>query len=796
LLNSRLEQLSDSIKTNSTTAERALTQLAANTTEALGKSAAASAAATEALNRGAAEATVSLNRSAGALSNTIVKSATSANEAIGKAAATAAELLAKTSQSATEALNKATAGTAEMLAKTSQSSSDAIVRSAGDAERKLVGMSAEISRNIVGKANEINSTLTQRVDDMAKLLDEKSSTLISTLGNKGDQLAGQVERVTEQTVKAIDARGFVFTQAMMDKSEEIARLINDASLNATAAVTRTLGQMQEGAQGVTEAAKSTIVRSLEELQRATTGAIEQSKQTAAATVAEMMETHTMLRSDSTALFERLREANILLQEVLSGAHENMSSIEHTMATRVSEFVAAMTDLSSKTGVTTSKVEQHLGNFNTVAGKALGDLGELANQFSSHSRTLTDAVALLESGNRRTEESITGRQAAVATLVSTLDARTEDFGQRLARFSSALDESLRTATARAGEIAGMIAQTSNESVQTIEQQYELVRKTSEEERTRTSDALTAAYDEAFSQVQSMFTESTARFSEVMQGMKQMAAEMQQELEATREQLRRGVLELPQETAESTAQMRRVIVDQIEALAELNRIVARHGRALDAVEPVRRDVEPLYAAGGGRAQARPVRADVAASQQAPARDITGAPTRRTSPPTLSPVPGGKDDSKGRNGGWLSELLTRASREPGPQGAPATAAEASHTDDAAALDSVDSLDALSVDIARMIDNDAAADLWERYKRGERGAFTKRLYTAQGQRAFEEIRGKYRSDADFRQTVEHYIHEFERLLDDVSRGDRGPAVARNYLASDTGKVYTMLAHAAGRFD
>jgi flagellar biosynthesis/type III secretory pathway protein FliH len=466
-----------------------------------------------------------------------------------------------------------------------------------------------------------------------------------------------------------------------------------------------------------------------------------------------------------------------------------------MAARVSEFVAAMTDLSSKTGATTAKVEQHLGNFNTVTGRVLGDLGDLASQFSSHGHTLTDAVALLESGNRRTEESIAQRQATIDTLVSTLDARAEDFGQRLQRFSALLDESLQTATSRAREIAGLIAQTSTESVQTIEQQYEVVRKTSEEERTRTSEALTTAYDEAFSQVQSIFTESTARFSEVMQGMKQMAAEMQQELEATREQLRRGVLELPQETAESASQMRRVIVDQIEALAELNRIVARHGRALDAVEPVRRDVEPLYAAGGGRAQARPVRADVAAPQQ-PARDITGAPTRRAGPPTLSPVPGGKDDSKGRNGGWLSELLTRASREGGPQAVPGTPGDAPAAEDASARDSVESLDALSVDIARMIDNDAAADLWERYKRGERGAFTKRLYTAQGQRAFEEIRGKYRSDAEFRQTVEHYIHEFERLLDDVSRGDRGPAVARNYLTSDTGKVYTMLAHAAGRFD
>src|SRR6516162_2343660 len=774
LLNSRFEHLSESIKTNSTTAERALSQLAANTTEALGKTAAASTAATEALNRSAAEATVSLNRSAGALSNTIVKSATSANEAIGKAAASAAELLAKTLQS----------------------SADAIGRNAGDAERKLVGMSSEVSRDILGKTNEIHTALTQRVDDLARILDDKSSTLITTLTARGEQLAGQVDRATEQTVKAIDAKGSVFTQTMMEKSEEIARLINDASLNATAAVTRTLGQMQEGTQGVTEAAKSSIVRTLEDLQRATKGAIEESKQTAAATVAEMMETHTMLRSDSTALFERLREANILLQEVLSGAHENMSSIEHTMATRVSEFVTAMTDLSSKTGATTSKVEQHLGRFNTVTGRVLGDLGDLADQFNSHGQTLADAVALLEDGNRRTDESITQRQANVATLVSTLDARAEDFGQRLQRFSTLLEESLQSATGRAREIAGMIAQTSHDSVQTIEQQYELVRRTSEEERARTSEALTTVYDEAFSQVQGVFTESTARFGEVMQGMKQMAAEMQQELEATREQLRRGILELPQETAENTAQMRRVIVDQIEALAELNRIVARHGRALDAVEPTRRDVEQLYASGGGRAQARPVRADIASSQQQPpARDITGAPTRRAGPPTLSPVPGGKDDNKGRNGGWLSELLTRASRDTDAAAAQGSPGEAPRAEDGA-RESIESLDALSVDIARMIDNDAAADLWERYKRGERGAFTKRLYTGQGQRAFEEIRNKYRSDPEFRQTVEHYIHEFERLLDDVSRGDRGPAVARNYLTSDTGKVYTMLAHAAGRFD
>ena len=120
----------------------------------------------------------------------------------------------------------------------------------------------------------------------------------------------------------------------------------------------------------------------------------------------------------------------------------------------------------------------------------------------------------------------------------------------------------------------------------------------------------------------------------------------------------------------------------------------------------------------------------------------------------------------------------------------------DDRAPRHTIESLDSLSVDIARMIDHDAAAELWERYKRGERNVFTRKLYTMQGQRAFEEIRKRYRGDGDFKRTVDRYIAEFERLLEEVSREDRGQMLARSYLTSETGKVYTMLAHAAGRFD
>jgi hypothetical protein len=141
----------------------------------------------------------------------------------------------------------------------------------------------------------------------------------------------------------------------------------------------------------------------------------------------------------------------------------------------------------------------------------------------------------------------------------------------------------------------------------------------------------------------------------------------------------------------------------------------------------------------------------------------------------------------------LLTRASQEAEPPQRPPSREP---PPDVGGPPGIESLDSLAVDIARMIDHDAAADLWDRYKRGERNVFTRKLYTMQGQKAFDEIRKKYRNDRDFMRTVDRYIAEFERLLDEVSRDDRGQLVARTYLTSETGKVYTMLAHAAGRFD
>jgi hypothetical protein len=194
------------------------------------------------------------------------------------------------------------------------------------------------------------------------------------------------------------------------------------------------------------------------------------------------------------------------------------------------------------------------------------------------------------------------------------------------------------------------------------------------------------------------------------------------------------------------------------------------------------EPMLMAANGSRGAAPRMREGGSASSLPPPDL-GLPTsRRTEAPPVSP---GSAD-QGRDG-WLSELLNRtdagATNREAPRGRPAQQGSGGNP-----------LESLSLDIGRLMDRNLAAEMWDRYQRGESKAFSKRLYTPAGQKAFDEVARKYRSDRNFKQTVDHYIIEFERLLDEVARDERGPAMLRSHLTSETGLVYTLLAHAAGR--
>jgi hypothetical protein len=284
----------------------------------------------------------------------------------------------------------------------------------------------------------------------------------------------------------------------------------------------------------------------------------------------------------------------------------------------------------------------------------------------------------------------------------------------------------------------------------------------------------------------------------------------------------------------------VTEQINALKELSDIVAKSGRAVDVseprparaspqpAEPQRRLAEPeqrrpappqaeqrtvvLQAERPAPVERsaqteRPTQERPAAAERAGSTDRPVQPERRpvesraaepASPrPTLdlepvAPSPKREAAAAAPQSGWVRDLLRGASQEevkPAPQ-----PAQRQTPNQRTPQHVVESLNSLSVDIARAIDHDAAIELWDRYRRGERDVFTRRLYTLKGQQTFDEIRRKYQAEAEFRAAVDRYCDDFEKLLKDVTRTDRDPSLAQTYLSSDTGKVYTMLAHASGR--
>ena len=251
------------------------------------------------------------------------------------------------------------------------------------------------------------------------------------------------------------------------------------------------------------------------------------------------------------------------------------------------------------------------------------------------------------------------------------------------------------------------------------------------------------------------------------------------------------------------MRRAVTDQINALKELSEIVSRSGRPFGNGEP--RQARQAPAAPQPAPRPAPQGAQQATVMERPAAQPAARPQPRQQqsagaqaprpqqarPAAAQPAPARAAQAPQEGGGWVKDLLRRASEDdqPAPAQAPARAAP-----QRSPLHVVESLNSLSVDIARAIDHEASVELWDRYRRGERNVFTRRLYTLKGQQTFDDIRRKYQTETEFRNAVDTYCDDFERLLADVTRNDRDGMMSQTYLTSDTGKVYTMLAHASGR--
>jgi ABC-type transporter Mla subunit MlaD len=486
---------------------------------------------------------------------------------------------------------------------------------------------------------------------------------------------------------------------------------------------------------------------------------------AATSIGALVDTNEKLRAGMTEVINRLVNSSAGLQRAISATGTDFAAAEHSLSERMDNFRSIFTNVAGE-----------INQLNRSTRAALDEASSLAETIARHKTSLASSAGDLSRQQGDLDQMLMARRDSLESLVNSIKARREDLEGLMHSFAERIEDSFEKAATRARDIGAFLAESSQSTGGMIDRQFAGIRANIEQERESTAAAMRAACEQANAELAGVFGQTTERFQSAAAELHDMSREIRRELEATREILRRGAAELPQETAQQAAAMRHAVADQIKALEALSEIVTRSGRAYDVSQPAPVNAEPA---------AQPV----LPRRVEPAR--AAEPLRAPEPPRPEAQrprsvarPGNAKTSE--RGGWISDLLARADSEEEPPVSPNAPAKPTQP--------AQRLEAISLDVARMIDHAAAAAAWDRYRRGETNAFSRRIYIGRGAQTFDEIRRRYRADLEFRATVDRYVQEFERLLAELGQDEASEAVAKTYLLSETGKVYTLLAHAAGK--
>jgi hypothetical protein len=110
------------------------------------------------------------------------------------------------------------------------------------------------------------------------------------------------------------------------------------------------------------------------------------------------------------------------------------------------------------------------------------------------------------------------------------------------------------------------------------------------------------------------------------------------------------------------------------------------------------------------------------------------------------------------------------------------------------IEALNSRAIDVAKILSNDATDTSWAAYLKGDRSVFTRRAVRLLDSGEVREILQNYEEDAEFREQINCYVHDFEAMLRNVLGTRDGSALGVTLLSSDIGKLYVAVAQAIER--
>ncbi|MDX2204024.1 MAG: hypothetical protein NW223_14835 [Hyphomicrobiaceae bacterium] len=681
------------------------------------------------------------------------------------------------------------------------------VASLGQAVRRQVSFMNEAIGRALGRAGELEALVQNEVSNLEKSYGEnehKIKGLIRELVGERHALVSTTDKVAE-TLKAMGSDVPALIDKLSQQQIKLAKIIEGAGQNLIALE----GQLAT-ATGNLESSLANRTQQLQAVLDDYAVALDATLATRAEALDKQLVERTRALdaafSERLALFDQsmVRSTNAIDQVVNEKARALTIALE-THVKDLSETLgkqAINLDESMMHGIDAVRrtsdniTRQSLKAIEGLAGQAdmlkhvsenlLSQVSGVANRFDTQGRSIVTAASALETANSRIDNTLQRRHAELNDTLQRISGKAVELDEAMRGYSATMEGTILSAETRARQLIQQLAQGTAQHAQAavselerlrgqtdnhsraVVSEFERLRTQTDAQATRTIEDMRARVQGVSQEVSQHLGAIAGRFTDTSDELRQRAANAAAELAREQDRLRAEAERLPMAARESAEAMRSALNEQLRALEQLSNLSSRERRTdVSPPAPLVGGPAPVSApspAGGYQAPPGYHTAPVSNPAALPAQSVAGAPA-------------GFDPSSA----WsLTDLLKRATHSTQPH-------EEESAPRATTLINLEG-------IARALDPNAAAAIWSRYRAGQRGIMARSIYTADGQRMFDEVTQRYQGDADFRRTVDRFLADFEAIVRDMEQKDPSGRSVQAHLISDSGRVYLFLAHASAR--
>lgn len=777
LLDKTLKDRTDAFATSIGQGTAGLDKTMKDRTEALNASVAQGAVVLEKTLKDRTEAFTGLVSQGAVLFDNTLKQRTEAlTVTIGQGAAA----LDKTLRDRTAAFTSLVSQGAVVLDKTLQERTNALANSIGQGaamlDKTLIDRTGAFNAMVDQRALLLDKQLIDRTGAFAAALDQRASLLDKSLHDRTSQFIAAINQGTMALDKSLAERAEGFTNSLFQR----VRALETAISQQTGTLDKTM----------TERAQAVIMALAERL-----------KAIDATFSQRTTETDRMLGEHARATEATFGKQTAQLNQVLAN---NSAMIRQTADQVGAQSKEAVSILTSQTQT-----------LRDVSRGLLEQIHGLTQRFENQGQAILTAAKALDSSNTKIDSILEGRHQAIIALLHTVNTKAKDLDNMMRSYAGMLENAMSGAEARAKQVGSALARDTAGQAQQALAQIERLREEAQAHTARAVGDLKGSFETIITQIGRQLEQMRGQFDNTSRGMREAAKQTATDLDGMRQDMQKRMESMPEHTAQATAAIRKALTDQLKEIESITPVLTRAATQNVAAQVQANAPDPHRQA----PMARP----------APQYDLPPMPRGATFPPQAEearppagqfdlptlprfdargrPVPGQDGGDTGQVAGGLAQQLAGASQAPRGQGAwgggdllspdqgYAGGGQGFGTRNAPPVQAGSASGQLRLgEIARAIDHRTAAEVWQRFRAGERGVLGRHIYSLEGQTTFDEISRRYDRESDFRMTVDRYIGDFERLLGEAEQTDPDGRMLQSYLTSENGRVYLLLAHASGR--